>query len=75
VSWSNLIYLLIGVNMGGLITLGVNLHLQKRERKVEYAIKNKNKIYEQNGNTKLKSFSWIYHFKKPKKMVYVSYFH
>lgn len=45
----NLLSTLIGVIVGGLITLGVNLHLQKRERKIEYAIKNKNKIYFKGG--------------------------
>lgn len=42
----NLLSTLIGVIVGGLITLGVNLYLQKRERKIQYAIKNRQEIYE-----------------------------
>ncbi len=45
-NFCNLIGTLIGVVIGGLITLGVNLYLQKRERRIQYAIKNKQEIYE-----------------------------
>jgi len=36
----------IGVILGGLITLEVNLYLQKMERKTQYAINNMQQIYE-----------------------------
>ncbi|MDO8886075.1 hypothetical protein [Candidatus Oleimmundimicrobium sp.] len=48
-SWSQLISVLIGaigVIVGGLITFWVNLHLQRKERQVQYAIRNRQEIYE-----------------------------
>lgn len=47
-SWNiiHIIESLIGVVLGGLITLGVNLHLQSKERESQYAIQNKREIYE-----------------------------
>jgi len=47
-SWDivHVIESLIGVVLGGLITLRVNLYLQRKERESQYAIQNKREIYE-----------------------------
>jgi len=47
-SWDiiHIVESLIGVILGGLITLGVNLYLQRKERESQYAIQNKREIYE-----------------------------
>ncbi|MGA9349887.1 MAG: hypothetical protein WBW48_13935 [Anaerolineae bacterium] len=47
-SWdiTHVIETLLGVIIGGVITLLVNLHLQRKEREIQYAIQNKRDIYE-----------------------------
>jgi len=47
-SWNitHVIETLLGVIIGGVITLLVNLHLQRKEREIQYAIQNKCDIYE-----------------------------
>jgi len=65
VNLCNLLGTLVSVIIGGLITLGVNLHLQKRERKTQYAIKNKNEIYEPLYNEIEQKLKYLNRFQDP----------
>lgn len=62
---TNIIGISIGVIIGGLITLWVNLYLQKRERKILYAAKNRIDIYEPLYNEVKQKLKFIKEFSNP----------